>query len=207
MDMQPDITTQTAPPANSGNGKKWLPGIIYIVLGILLVGAIIWAARILMAPIPKNPIPPLQPVQGASLVLQSNKATFQEGEIVPVQIKLSTGGRSINGADVVLEYDPKMLEASPSAFFQKGTIFSDYPSAQVDSTKGIIKISGISSASAEGFTGIGFFGTVNLETKQTGETSVKVQYTSGATTDSNVVESSTAKDVLDKVYNLDLNIK
>ena len=77
---------------------------------------------------------------------------------------------------------------------------------EVEAEQGQIRISAITPPSNEGFVGIGVFATVNFKAKQNGNTEVAIDFEKGSTTDSNLVETGIAIDILDQVYNLNLTI-
>lgn len=141
-----------------------------------------------------------------TIVLDSDKTVYSLGETVPVKIRIATGGTPIESVDLVLKYDPNLLEASRSAgLITLGKIFQDFPIYDTDG-KGEVVISGITPIGNEGFTGIGELATVNFTAKAIGKTSIKVDFKKDSTTDSNLVKINTTKDILSRVEDLDLNI-
>lgn len=111
-----------------------------------------------------------------------------------------------DGTDLVISYNPALLEAVESSLFTSGDIYTEYPIVTNDVKTGTIRISGISASDGEGFVGTGNFGTLLFKTKKNGNTTVTVVFKKGLTTDSNIIETKTNTDVLSGVYNLDLAI-
>ena len=116
-------------------------------------------------------------------------------------VRIFTGGNNTDGTDLIIGYDSNMLEVA-TASVTKGSIYGDYPLISVSGGK--IAISGISIDST--FNGVGVLANLNFTAKQTGQTTLSVDYTAGKTTDSNIIETGSGKDILDQVTNLELII-
>lgn len=197
-----------APKQNTtgeGNLVKNLPKLIFAVLGVVIVFELIQGYKTLKSS-NLSFTPNLQNSAGAKIELQSPKNQYSVGEKIPVTISVFTGGKPTDGTDVILFYDPNLIEATGSGLFTKGTIYSDFPIATSNPSKGQILISGITSLSQSGFNGAGIFGILNLTAKASGKTTVQVDFKPNTTTDSNIVESLSAKNILTSVKNLDLVI-
>lgn len=186
--------------------KKWLaPKALFVVLGVVIAAEVIFAIRTLTQPTPA-PLPRAKEVSiVASISLASNKTNYSVGDSVPIIIKVDTGGHKTAGSDVILHFDPKALEASGAASFVKGVIYKDYPHLEV-SSKGRVAVSGIGPADAN-FSGAGVLSTVNLKAKAKGVTKVTVEFTPPSSTDSNILDSESSQDILEKVEDLNLIIK
>jgi hypothetical protein len=208
-----DITASnpiaTTPPIKGNpltNIIKWFKGpkIIFLVLALVVLVEVIFAARSLK----QNPPPPApkvaKAISGGKIILASPKKEYSVGESVPVSIRVSTGGHPTDGTDVVLSFDSKVLSATSSAIIT-GKIYPDYPVARVEGDT--IRISGISSVNGEGFNGSGVFATINFKAKAAGRAGLVISFKPGSTTDSNIVESKSAKDDLEGVTNIDLTVK
>lgn len=194
-----------------GKGKKGFSGpkIIFIILGIIILVEVVYAIRVLATPVP----PPSQPVPekivektAGKISLNVPKTSLAVNEAVPVSVVVDTGGYEVDGVDVVVSFDPKVLEASKAGLV-KGEIFDEYPLQSVDASKGLIYISGVNS-SKTGFKGTGQFAVINLKAKGAGKASLTIDFVrKGATTDSNLVEMGTSKDILETVDNLELSVQ
>lgn len=192
---------------NAANKKPWIrwvfKGILtFLILLVLL--EIIALAKAFFAANPKLKKP--NPVSGGEIALIANKTTYKVGEVVPVIIRVSTGGFTSVGADVNFSFDPNFFQASSSASFARGRIYDEFPIILVDSTTGITKLSAITAAGKRGFSGVGVFGGLFLTAKKVGKTSINLDFTPGSTTDSTISEVRTARSILSKVDNLNLAI-
>src|SRR3989344_3759616 len=178
--------------------KKLLtPKLIFIILGVALLAELVWAVVTFVKPTPPPlPVAKIQPVTGAKMVLVSPKKSYDTGEIVPVTVRVASGGRLIDGVDALIKFDPKVLEATSGAI-KKGIIFAEYPLSSVDSKAGLVKISAISSTKS--FSGIGVLANISFKAKSAGIAKLMIDFEKDQTTDSNVVEAQSSKDVLDEV--------
>lgn len=138
---------------------------------------------------------------GAAISLSTPKATIKVGEEMAVSINISSQ-KLTDGTDLIIVYNPEILSGQP---VKPGTIYNDFPLNAVDQEAGKITVSGITSVSG-GVLANGLFGTVVFQAKKAGPAEVSLEYVPGSTTDSNVIESKTAKDLLNKVNSLKVNI-
>lgn len=203
MDNQNQVIVQS-PPAG---GRKWSfgPKIIFGLIAVILIVEAVYAFRTFTKPLP-SPLPRIQPISGGKIVLLSPKKEYKVGETVPVAVRVVTGGHQSDGTDAVIKFDPKILEATGSANLKKGSIYPEYPLLSVDPA-GLVRISGIASIGKDPFNGIGVLATVSFKAKASGKSAVTLDFTSGATDDSNIVESGTSNDLLEEVFNLELVIR
>ncbi len=142
----------------------------------------------------------------AIIILSTAKAAVSKGEVFTVSMNVSSKNRSA-GTDIILLYDSSLLsvEADNSGQpVQVGSIYQEYP-VNKDDKKGRIIVSGISSQT-EGNLASGLFGTVNFKAKAAGKTAIKLDFTKGSTTDSNVTESEGSSDMLEAVQNLEVTV-
>ncbi len=202
MDDKPLVYKATETPETKPASKNWPKLLIFLVVVIVVIEVFIGIKKI-SASLP--PIEKIQPITEGKIVLSSSKSTYRVGEPVKVSVKVVTGGRSTDGTDLILKYDPSLLEASTSSIV-KGTIYKDYVLADIDTKQGVVRISGVTPPNTEGFVGIGEFATVNFIPKKEGQVRLAVDYLKDSTTDSNILETITAKDILTEVINLDLSI-
>lgn len=186
------------------------PKIIFIILGVIIFGELIYVARTLTetegtSPLPatKTSIPSQNSVGRISLIV--SKSDFSVNETIPVLVEIDTGSNSVSGVDLIVHYDPKILEATPGGVV-KGKIFNEYPFVSVDPSKGLISISGVSSLE-NSFNGKGEFALINLKARNSGKTSLLIDFKKGSTTNSNLVDAATSQNILEQVINLELNIK
>lgn len=193
---------------------KSLKGVIFIGTGVILVGELIWAGRILVrpttAPAPGTRTSVAQSVRTSVLAtvnLRSGQTNVKVGEKFTVAAEISTK-RATDGTDLIITYDPKILTVVKSkggSPMQVGNLYSDYPMNSVDEKSGRVIVSGISSQE-NGVVASGIFGTLTFQAKASGQTLIGVDFKSGSTTDSNVIEAKTGRDLLGQVNSLPVTV-
>lgn len=192
--------------------KKWFKTwkIIYPILGIMVIVELILGFKALLAPLPQSQGQKLLPIKDAKLILvhPTKGLNFKVGDDISVPIRVSTGGHYTSGTDLILRYDPKVLEPAQD-FFLLGKIYDSYPLTNIDRKEGVIKVSAVVSAGKKGFNGIGELGIANFTAKAKGDANLTIVFSKpGLTSDSNVFATDEgSKDVLGTVTNLKLNIK
>jgi hypothetical protein len=143
---------------------------------------------------------------------QTNSATLSISPASPsvninsefnVQIILNTGGESVNAVDARLNFDTARLTV---VSITPGSLFATYP-LQTHSGN-LITISGIDSTFNTPYSGNnGVFATIRFRAIQSGTpTPITFEYTNGSTTDSNIVSSTSANDILQSVTNANVTI-
>lgn len=187
--------------------KIGLPKIIFLILGMVIIAEVGFAAWVLTRPVTKvssTPLPKIEESAGR-LILTAEKKIYKANEMIKVTIG-QTGSKSVRGTDIVIKYDPKALEATSGAF-EKGTSYKEYSNLLVDSASGTIQISGFTAINERAVSGTGVFGALNFKAKQALKTQLTLDFTPGLTTDSNIVDAKSNQDILEKVFNLDLEIQ
>lgn len=183
--------------------------VIFGLLGLIIAVEILWAARMVMtskspsADITANPMILVPTI----VSLATSTTQVKVGQDLTVNINMSTD-KAADGTDLIIIYDPAVLTLQNSAKpVVVGTLFSDYPANSADSKAGRITVAGISSATA-GVTPNGLFGTINFKVKSVGPgtTKVALDFTPGSSTDSNVTQTGSGVDILEKVENLEIKI-
>jgi len=135
--------------------------------------------------------------QPASLSLSpaSGDFTLTLASTYPVGIVVDSGGKSVDGVDVIINFDPKKVQVvNPQ--ITTSTMFTQFPANKVDNTKGQIVFSGLT-FNPKPVSGI--MGTFQIKPLVKGEVTLNFDFALGATTDSNIAENGTAKDVLGSV--------
>ncbi|GEM_PF-1257152 len=143
--------------------------------------------------------------QTTSLEIDPASGPFNRGCSFTLNVQLKTGGAPTEGVDAIIIYDPTRLTADS---LKKGTLFTEYPINNIDSSTGRIAISAIASVGTP-FTGSGVFASINFTVPQaapTGTTQVNLDFdpnNKSKTTDSNVsgVQDGVVVDMLDSVLN------
>ncbi|MCL5411676.1 MAG: IPT/TIG domain-containing protein [Patescibacteria group bacterium] len=143
-----------------------------------------------------------------SLTLSTIGSSFIVNDPVEVQVYLDTKGLDIDAVDMILNYDASKLEAigvNPMNLFGKycGTTCSaNLNPISVSGNNGKIILSGlawseVNEAPSAPYNGVGEFARIIFNAKEaTTSTTVSFDFTSGSTTDSNVVQHLTAEDTL-----------
>lgn len=198
--MDNQNTAQNTTPKRFPFGPK----IIFVILGAVLLIEVLYAISVLSSPSapPSEPAPAKQ----VSISLSSPLSEFVVKDVVPVEVRLDTGSHDTEGTDLVLKFDPKILEATAGAVV-RGTVYPEYPQVRIDNKAGSIQISGISGLQGKSFRGQGVFANINFRAKAKGEVDLTVNFTRGKTDDSNVVEALSGNDILESVTDLTLTVK
>ncbi|MBI2018621.1 hypothetical protein HYS96_02835 [Candidatus Daviesbacteria bacterium] len=190
------------------NQNKWLGLInkknILILLGAVIVVEVLWAGwtlyqtnRQIVQTVPPVATKP-QPTQ---IELRTDKTSVKVGEKFTVSINMLSD-KSTDGADLIINYDPKLLLAEPLTL---GTLYNEYPKNTIDARAGKITVSGISTAT-DGIKPNGLFGSMVFTAKGQGQSSISLEFTPGSTVDTNIIEQGTGKDILEKVKNVEVTI-
>jgi len=174
------------------------------ILIIFLVVELVWAAFYLSGKQKETPSedkqkPTVSQDNLVSLSLLPQQKEIKINKPFEVRVEINTKGKSASGADVVVTYDPKILNVSESSI-TTGNIFPLYPLVKIKPEKGQIAITGvISQEEKPSFQGKGTFATIKFTPIKTGKTTVSFDFTKDSTTDSNIAQTKTAKDILEKV--------
>ena len=123
--------------------------------------------------------------------------TYSAGATYPVGIVLDSAGKSVDGVDVIIKFDPKMAQVVSSKVAATN-LFQEFPQNLIDNTLGQIKFSALTFNSRP-VTGI--IGTFTFKPLAKGTVNLTFDYIFGSTKDSNVAEHGSAKDVLGQVTN------
>lgn len=142
---------------------------------------------------------------------------FYVGQTFNANILLSTGGQPSRSANIIVHYDTDYLRVNDYNSSLAGTqispgyIYESYPSSgnSVDTTAGIIRLTGSNPGGSDTNVTNGVFGTISFTVLQQREDMYGtsnplvtwIDFTSGATTDSNIVRSVTSADILSSVEN------
>lgn len=140
----------------------------------------------------KAPVAKGQEDLRGELFLVPEEGNFRGGEVFKVGVWADTGGLETDAADVELFYDPETLLVLS---LKKGDIFDEYPELSFDDEKGTIVIRGVD-LPGEAFVGNGMMGEITFKAKAVGKTGVEFNFEVGETTDSNLVQTGTAEDIL-----------
>jgi hypothetical protein len=142
-------------------------------------------------------------ISAATFSLSPSSGTWNRGCSYTVKVDMDSLTAAVDGADAILSYDPYKVTTSLT-MITPGKLFSDYPGTTVDDKAGNIRISAIN-ASGTAAPKKGTFATLTFKVKSDaslGVTSVALDFDSKnptKTSDSNILEAKTAKDLLTKV--------
>jgi hypothetical protein len=120
-----------------------------------------------------------------------------------VDVLLDTQGSTTDGTDAVVLYDPNQLTASSIV---AGKIYSDFPGNTIDNSAGKVSIYALAPTD-QPFSGQGTMATVNFTTAASASASItpiKLDFDPNdptKSTDSNVIDKTTLKDILSSVTN------
>jgi hypothetical protein len=202
------VKTTTSLPTPNSNWRKKMPYFLLGILALIVLSEVIWGFKLFStspdpstdqsSPIIESVIP--------QLIASTQKKSFKIGEVIPVQIKVVTAGKPTDSVDVIVKYDPSILEASSSGFFELGRIYPEYPVADIDRKQGLVQLSATTPVGQNGFSGIGTLVTFNFKAKVSGQTEVSLAFQKNSTYESNLVLSNTNQDILANVINTDFNI-
>ncbi len=136
--------------------------------------------------------------QTASLSLSPASGSFSLGAAAPaVGIVLDSGGKSVDGVDVIINFDPKKVQVA-GVKVATTSLFEQFPQNSIDNVKGQIRFSALT-FNPRPVTGI--VGTFAFQSGFAGPVNFNFDFTYGSTKDSNIAEHGTAKDILGKVEN------
>lgn len=183
-----------------------IPKIIFVILGIILLAEVVFAIKTLTSPTPSRSLSKSSiQIENKELYLSVPKTSYKVGEVIPVSVVVNTNSRKVSGADLMLNFDPKAIEATQGALV-KGYFFDEYPVLSLDKNKGLIFISGVSNVKG-GIDGMGQMATLLLRAKTSGKAFLTIAFNKGSTADSNLVLADTAEDILENVGNVEILIQ
>ena len=136
----------------------------------------------------------------AQMWLWPAQVEVNQGEIQTVEVILKTNQRQSGGVDLVLAYDPQMIEIAGNTI-QPGIIFNYYRDRLVDNRRGIIRL-----VSQGGFDGQGSFAGFQIQGLRPGKSQIEI-VNSPKILDSTVVWDQTGTaNILGRSDNLNITI-
>lgn len=135
--------------------------------------------------------------QPASLLLSpaTGDYVYAAGATYPLGIVLDSAGKSVDGVDVIIKFDPKKAQVVSLKVAPTG-LFEEFPQNIVDNNLGQIRFSALTFNSRP-VTGI--VGTFTFKPLARGTVDFIFDFTFGSTKDSNVAEHGSARDILGQV--------
>jgi hypothetical protein len=141
----------------------------------------------------------------AVLSLRPNKASFSTTSPFQIEVWVNTRNKPVDGTDVFLSFNPKMLEAADISF-DKG-VFPNTPARDFilrQGSTGMLRFSALVEPGSS-FTGQGKIATITFKPTGKGATSVEFVFEKrGSTVDSNV--GYHGQDMLGRVVNGSYNL-
>lgn len=132
-----------------------------------------------------------------SLSPEQGQYNYSPGGSYPIGIILDSAGKSVDGVDVVISFDPTKVEIV-SGKVNPTTVFTEFPLNKVDTVLGKLRFSGLTFSPGP-VTGV--VGTFSIKPLVRGEVNLTFDFVAGATTDSNIAMHGSATDILGKVVN------
>ena len=148
----------------------------------------------------------------ASLSLKPRTIRVRSGQTFNLTVMLNTNSTDTSGVGSIIHFNPQYLSVKNIV---SGKLFGLYPAKEANNYLGEVKISGVSFDPANGkpskaFSGQGKFATIEFLVKPVSKKELlEVSFeflNQGNTTDSNIMDAKTAKDILSKVENCQLEI-
>ena len=143
----------------------------------------------------------ISPQTMGSITLAPDTGVFNVGDTFDMQVILDTGGYDADGVDLMILYDPGVLEvqdAEPITSgiqISAGSIYTSVRENWVNPAVGEIRFS--AEGDGHAFQGSGVVATVTLRVVASiSNTAVRVYYGDGWTAETNIVESQNVQDVL-----------
>lgn len=132
-----------------------------------------------------------------SLSPSSGDYPFSSGSSYQVGIIVNSAERSLDGADIIIRFDPTKVQVEGTKI-TTGNLFEDYIVNSVDNVRGQIKVGAVTFTSKPV---AGLLGTFRFTPLAKGVVEFTFDFAPGATTETNLAESKTARDILGKVEN------
>lgn len=137
--------------------------------------------------------------QPASLSLSpaAGDYAYSAGATYPLGIVLDSAGKSVDGADVIIKFDPKKAQVV-SQKVATTSLFEEFPQNTIDNNLGQIRFSALT-FNTRPVTGI--VGTFTFKPLAKGTVSFTFDFVLSSTKDSNIAEHGSARDILGQVTN------
>ncbi len=210
-----DPVIQSPPPPPGGHDhivtKRWYLAVLFAVIFVLVAAV----ARFLTqgtnqanthATIneTQNHGPTITPhAYQAEMSVVAEKSTLKVGEQTVVAVVISANGKSLDGADAIITYDPQIIEAS----ILKTTAFPQYPKRIVSAAKGKISLTGITLEPHPTVSSSDIrFAELSFKAKKSGKTPITIVFKRGDKSLSTVIENGTSNMILGSVINTEISV-
>jgi len=149
------------------------------------------------------------PVHAATFSFSPSSGSYGNGCQSSVDIRLDASGQSTNAADIIIDYDPSLVEIIDSdtgttgVQITPGSVYTNFFGNVVDTNAGVIRLTGASFTSF--FTSAGVFGSIQFRPRtSSGTANFQIRFTGANpynSLDSNIADSATSNDLLSSVTN------
>lgn len=128
----------------------------------------------------------------AIMYLDPSAVSAKVGEEFTVGVYLNTGGQEVEAADVVIKYNPEVLELVNNTL-KPGLVLENYSGLMIDARKGFATIR----AGSGNYKGVrGKLAEATFSPKTTGSTNVELYFQTGGANECAVWSKSTKADIL-----------
>lgn len=188
-------------------------GVVYGILVILVLAAL--GVRFIQGnnlqksqktPTVKNSVemPKSKPSFPGKLSLASQTTTARVGENVEVVVYFEASGKTLDGSDIILRFDPQILSALG---FSEGTYFKLVPRKDIDNTQGAVKVTALDSSGSLPLTGQKtVLGTVSFQAQAPGTTAISFDYTPGTSAKTTLIEQGTSQNILGEASGINITV-
>lgn len=153
------------------------------------------------------------PVGSARLTMSPAQKSVKVGDQFTMDILLSTGTDTTVGTDIVLHYDPDLLEvvdadtAAAGIQIAPGTLFDFTPQNEVVLATGAINFSASQQPTSNMVSATeSKLATISFKAKAAGQANVRFDFTPGDLSDSNVIKPSDGRDLLNVVQDATVTV-
>lgn len=152
------------------------------------------------------------PVGTAQITVAPSATSVKVGDQITATITIDTKGGESVGTDVVLDYDPSILEvvdadsAAAGVQITKGTLYDFVPLNTVLLATGRISYSAAQQPTNPSYKGAGTLATVTFKAKAPGDSQLAFEFQPGSLRDTNIVKANDSRDLLSKVTNAEVTV-
>lgn len=135
----------------------------------------------------------------SSILFSPTTISTKANESFTTQLWLDTDQAKVGGIDAKLIFDPKLLSIVK---IDTIPVFPDYPATVFDNSNGTAHISGIVRSKDELYSGKSQFAAITWKAISSGEGTITLSFTAGATNDSNIAVPYGNGDILSTVNSI-----
>ncbi len=186
-------------------------GLVYGILVILLVVAL--GVRFFAGNKPQNTsggnITNTQVKKNTNLSgkvsLAADKISYRVGENIEVAILYAAPGKKLDGIDVVLRYDPRIVSVLG---FTEGNTFKIYPRKDIDNKEGSVTVTALDSTSVEALPQNKLaLGKLQLLAQKAGTAQINFDFTTGGTNKTTLIEAASSQNILGEATGVTIRVE